>query len=196
MNLLAKSAAILAILIYVPTSYQVWRGQMKLNLATFLLWGALDAIAAGSMFVKGGNWSLPAAYVAGVALVIVAMLKARTFTWNKLETITSILVGVSIIVWLTAGPVMATLVSSCSMAIATIPQIWDTVRKPQECTLWVWFAYLIVNIMSTMAGKDWSVSERFYPTTCAVLTGIIFLLGLRKLFRDTRPNVNMADGWH
>lgn len=195
MNLLAKSAATLAILVYFPTTYQVLRGKMKLNLATFLLWGALDAIAAGSIFAKGGNWTLPAAYVVGVLVVIIAMLKARTFDWGRLETITSVMVGISILVWMFVGPVMATIVSSCSMAIATVPQVWDTWRKPQECTLWMWFVFLVINVMSTMAGKDWSVSERFYPATCTILTGVIFLLGLRKLSRPAL-NTSMADGWH
>jgi len=180
MNLLAMSAAVLALLIYIPTTVLVWRGELVLNLATFMLWGLLDAIAAASMFVKGGNWELPAAYVAGVACVLAAMIKARTFTWTWVETVTTVLVAASIIVWMFSGPVMATVVSTSAMLFASMPQIKDTWQKPQESTLWVWVAYLVVNTMSTVAGNDWSISERFYPAACTILTTVMVLLCLRK----------------
>ncbi|KND50898.1 MAG: hypothetical protein AB202_00635 [Parcubacteria bacterium C7867-007] len=176
------SAAALAIIIYLPTSIQVWQGKMKLNLATFLLWGVLDAIAALSIYVKGGNWALPAAYVAGVLLVIVAMLRARTFTWTRFETITTFMVAISIGVWMISGPVMATVVSTTAMVLAGIPQVKDAWQKPWEATVWVWFAYFVVNVMSTVAGKDWSISERFYPAACSVLTAIMVVLAMRKFW--------------
>ncbi|MBA3789305.1 hypothetical protein H0X32_02840 [Patescibacteria group bacterium] len=183
MNLLAFAAATLAVVVYIPTTIQVWRGKMQLNAASFLLWGLLDFIVAASIFVKGGNWLLPAAYVFGCSLVGVAILKSRTFKWTRLETVTSSLVLISIFVWWRSGPVMDTIISTAAVITAGLLQVWDIWRKPRESTLWLWVAYSIVNGLSTIAGKDWSISERFYPASCTVLTVVMVLLTLRKFGR-------------
>lgn len=185
MNILALTVAILALVIYIPTTVQVWRGKMVLNGATFVMWGLLDAIAAASIYVKGGNWLLPAAYVLGCALVIAAIIKVKSFTWTKVETFTAFLVFISMMVWWISGPVMATVASTAGVVIAGLPQTWDIWRKPEQSTLWVWAAYAFVNILSTIAGKDWSISERLYPGSCAVLTIVMVALTLRKFGKNS-----------
>jgi hypothetical protein len=156
---------------------------MVLNGATFGLWGLLDGIAASSLFVSRGNWFLPAAYVLGAGLVIAAIVKTKSFIWTKVETFTALLVIISIMVWWLSGPVMATVASTAAVVIAGLPQIWDIWRKPEESTLWVWAAYSLVNVLSTYAGKDWSISERLYPGACAVLTIVMVVLTVRKFYK-------------
>jgi hypothetical protein len=182
-NNLALIAGILGILFYLPAIAQLWRRRLTLNGATYLLWGLLDVIAGASILMKhGSNWLLPLVYAFMCFIILgVVLIRLGRFAWTTVETITTLAVLIAIIVWANVGPVWATVVSTLGVAIASIPQGWDMWRKPQETTIWVWAAFAMVNGLSTIAGKDWSITERFYPGVCLLATVALLLLSVRKL---------------
>ena len=180
MNTYQIVSTVIALCLYIPLAREILLGQVKQNLATWLLWGTLDALAATSMFVQGGNWHLPTAYVAGCTLVVICMIKARTIAWTRFETICSLMVIACLVGWKMSGPWLATILSTTGVALATIPQIKDAYKEPAEMPLLIYIGYTFVNTLSTIGGNAWTVEERLYPATCAVLCTLIVLVSCRR----------------
>jgi hypothetical protein len=59
MDILTLSGATLAVAMYIPLNKGILKGEVKQNIATFLLWITLDLIAAISTWLEGGNFLLP-----------------------------------------------------------------------------------------------------------------------------------------
>lgn len=179
MNTLAVFGALIAALMYVPLTISVWKGFPQ-NFATYFLWGLLDVIAAGSIMVKGGNFLLPATYVFCVIAVVLGILRTGTFKCGRVEWVTSLLVFLSIVVWMFVGSRAAVIVSSISVCLAGVPQLVDFWHKPREAPLGIYAGFMISNTISTFAGADWSIEERFYPASGSVLTMIFVLVAARR----------------
>lgn len=185
MNVYLKVSVIVALALYIPLSYQILKGKVKQNLATFILWGSLDAFAAASIFVSGGNFQLPFAYVFGCTAVIVCILRSGNYSWTKVETRVSILVGLCLVAWCVIvwgynNPWLATVLSTTGVVLAGLPQLRDSWRKPEDSPWLIYIGYTFANVMSTIGGKGWTVEERLYPFACSVFCGIIVLVSLRR----------------
>ena len=189
MNILAIVAAVLALSMYVPLCIQLWTGKISQNLATFILWGLLDGIAAGSIYLQGGNYLLPAFYVLGCIAVIASIIKARCVRWTRIETVTAIMVLVCIVVWYFVGNMWATIVSTLAVATAGIPQLIDTWRRPEESAPFTYVGFTVANLLTVVAGKDWSIAERFYPGVCTILTLAFVVLAFRKFQRHRQSAI-------
>jgi hypothetical protein len=176
---LAILGAAIAALMYVRLTIQVLRG-LEQNFATYALWGVLDAVAAGSLWMQSGNFLLPAVYVVSCCAVLYAILRARTFTWGWRETATSFFVIASIIVWLFVSNEMATVVSTAGVVAAGLPQLYDIWKKPREAPVFAYVGFAVANMLSTLAGHDWSVQERLYGGACTILTIVLVIIGARK----------------
>lgn len=180
LNIYQKVSVAMALFLYLPLGYQILRGTVVQNLATFALWGALDAIAGASMFIQGGNYQLPAAYVGGCIGIILCILKARTFGWTRYETQISVAVIICIVAWRVSGPWYATIFSTAGVVFAGLPQLKDSWQKPETSPLYTYVGFTFVNVVNTIGGKGWIVEERFYPFWCSVLCVAIVLASLRK----------------
>ena len=187
LNIYQKISTAVALCLYLPLSYQILKGQVKQNFATWILWGLLDGVVAASLYAQSGNWHLPAAYVCGCTLVLVCMFRATTFEWSNFETFICVLVGMCIVGWYFSGPWMATVLASISMALATLPQIKQAFDSPEEMPLGTYVGYVFVNVMSTIGGKNWSVEERLYSGICAVLTIVIVICALQRYLPSFKP---------
>ena len=182
-NVYQKVSTVVALCLYLPLAWQILKGQVKQNLATWLLWGTLDAIAAVSIFVQGGNWHLPAAYVVGCTFTIICMIRARVLAWTRFETIVSIMVIACLIGWKMSGPWLATVLSTTGLVLATVPQIKDAYKAPHEMPFLIYVGYTFVNVLSTIGGKAWTVEERLYPVSAAICCVVIVMVSGRKFFQ-------------
>lgn len=180
MNIWQFTSVILALGLYVPLAVQILRGSVKQNLATFVLWGLLDGIAGASLYVQGGNYQLPFAYMSGCMLTIGCILKSRTFSWTSFETKVSFLVVVSIVAWMVSGPYMATIFSTTAVVLAGIPQVKDSWKNPEHSPFMLYIGYTVANLLSTIGGKMWTVEERLYPFSCFLLCLVIVGVTSRK----------------
>jgi hypothetical protein len=194
MNLYQIASTVLAFLLYIPLAWQILTGQVTQNIATWILWGVLDAIAAFSMYMhkkekkegaraeEEGNWHLPTAYVLGCTMTILCMLKARLFNWTWFETITSFMVVVCIVGWKISGPRTATILSTAGVVLAGFPQVKDAMLHPEAMPFLVYLGFVIVNVLSTIGGKAWTVKDRLYPLACGGLCLLIALFSAQKFF--------------
>ncbi len=176
MNVYQKVSVVMALMLYVPLGYQIYTKKVSQNLATFILWGILDAIVAASIYVQGGNYQLPLGYIGGCCVVITCILLTDTGEWTWVETFISCLVALSIIAWALSGPWAATIFSTTGVVLAGLLQVKDAWFKPAEQPLAVYVGFLIANSLSVLGGKAWIVEERFYPTGCVILCFIIVMV--------------------
>jgi len=177
---------LLALSLYPPTARQILRREMEQNLATFILWGTLDAVVAVSIMFQHGNWYLPAAYVLGCMVVITALIIVKTYSWTWFETAIAIMVVACIVGWKISGPRMATIMSTTGVVLAGLPQLLDAYRKPATKPMIIYSLFTLANVLSVMGGKAWTVEERLYPSACSILCLMVTMAYGRKLF--SRPS--------
>ena len=175
------AAAVLAISMYIPLCIGILKGGVRQNLVTFILWGLFDAIAAIAAFLEGGNWQLPAFYVTGCLAVIATIWRTKTFSIGWVEYFFGGLVLICAVVWFFMSNEAAIVVATLALLLASVPQLKDTWLRPHEAPIWIYLGFTTANILSTLAGKDWSIAERLYPASCSLATIAFVLLAARKL---------------
>lgn len=170
MNVFAWISSILAILIYIPMWMQIRRGSVEQNLLTWLLWGALDGIATATIIFQKGNFLLPAAYtICSLVTTYFILRTGKKSAWTRFESFVTMLVLVSIIAWYSSGSRIATIASTIAVVIAGIPQIVDAWKDPRSMPLVAYIGFSVANALAIVAGKNWSIEERFYPVCIAVM---------------------------
>ncbi len=174
----------LATILYLYLAYQIKKGCAEQNLATWISWGLLDTVAGISLFVQHGNWYLLSVYIAGCILIIICIIGSAKFTWGWVEIVCFALVVVSIVIWKLSSPAYATIISTTGVAIACYPQIKDAILRPKTAPADIYIGFVIVNALSTAAGKSWTIDERLYPGVCTVLCILIVGPASRKYFNN------------
>jgi hypothetical protein len=122
-------------------------------------------------------------FTASGVITIACLLYKRLFSWTRFETFVTALVVVCLVVWALSGPMWATVASSVAVFIAGFPQIRDSWREPNLKTGLIYIGYTLVNLSSFIAGKDWSVKERFYYGLTTIMVLTIAAASLRKELR-------------
>lgn len=187
MNIYQKLSVILGLSLFLPLAWQILKGKVRQNMATFILWGSLDGIATGSIFLQHGNYQLPAAYTVGSMIIILCILRSRTIEWTWFESFVTILVVACIIGWKVSGPYMATVMSSTGLFLAGLPQLVNEAwKKPREFPTGLYLGYCAANILSTLGGKNWSVEERLYPVLAFAICALMVLASSRKYYSRPR----------
>ncbi len=186
MNVYQWASVILALVLYVPLGRMIVKGLVTQNLATFILWGSLDAIVGASMYFQGsGNFQLPFAYTLGCVFIISCILKSGNYAWTRFETQISIVVATCSLAWCVivfgfSNPWLATILSTVGVVSAGIPQLRDSWRKPEDSPLLTYVGFVVVNTLSVAGGTSWTVEERLYPASCTILCLLVVLASMRK----------------
>lgn len=183
MNLYSKLSVVIALTLYLPLAWQILTKQVTQNLATFILWGSLDLVAAASMLLQGGNWTLPAAYVGGCVIIIGCLIRVRSVKWTWFETAITVMVVICLVGWKMSGARMATILSTIGVVLAGFPQLADSYKEPEKQPLLIYVGFVVVNGLSVAGGRAWTIEERFYPASCVVLCLAIVLATARRYFR-------------
>lgn len=178
----------LASFLYICLFRQIREGSTEQNLATWVSWGLLDIVAGVSLYVQGGNWYLLAIYVGGSIVISARIFSCAKFTLGWIEAICFLLVVASIVFWIKSNdPSYATIISTVGVAVATLPQLKDTIVKPATSSPEIYSGFTIVNVLATIGGKAWTIEERLYPGVCTVFCLCIVLFSLRKYSVAERP---------
>ena len=199
MNTLALAGGLLGLLVFIPLCINVWQRTITQNLATFLLWGLLDGLAAASTYQAGGNYVLPALYAIGsIAVIACILLRSRSISWTWVETFCSVMALVCVAIWMNwdkqhfivlplSTAQIVIVLSSTALFIASMPMLKDAIVDPKTSAPLSYLGYTIANGLSTAAGASWAVEERFYASAAVVATTLIFLAGSRKWLAQQKP---------
>ena len=177
-------AGIVGFCAYIPLTIGILRNTARQSFAAFLLWGLLDSIAMVSAMLVQGNFWLAASNVAGTFSVAALLLLKRQYEWSRTETLTCVMVAACLIIWYNAGHTVALMASSVAVVIAGIPQMAHTWRSPRDTPIGVYGIWMASNILSLVAGKDWTIDERFYAgcgiVLCLSILGVTWISLLQQ----------------
>ncbi len=179
--ILSWTAGIIAFVLYAPLLIGIFKNQIKQSFATWMLWVLLDVIALGSIIAqKGDNWTLLACYISGGTIVAVLLIYKKQFRWTWIESATVSLVFICIFLWLASGPKLATIASTLAVCLSGIPQYVESRKEPDVNTGWIYLGYTLVNFLSFLAGKEWTIADRFYYGMTTLLCVSIAYVALQK----------------
>lgn len=182
----------LSIVLYVVLIRQIIKSTTKQSFATWSLWTMLDVIALVTTLMQEGNFLILVIYVIGGTVISLIILRWQGFSWEPFDLVVLALVIICMCVWTVSGPYGTTITSTVAVFIAGFPLMKMAFQKPHEQNLFIWTGFTIANALATAGGKEWSVPERFYPAVCTLLTGILLLGALQKLWRKAPPLAPLA----
>ena len=186
MDPLQLIAGIIGFSANIPLFIGICRNKIDQSFATFMLWALLDAIATITTILQHGNYLLPLGYSFTAAAITIALIVKKKITWSWVESLTALLVLVCLVLWYTIGDKAGTVASSLAVVIATIPQAVDTYKKPEKTPAGIYFIYFLAATLSFIAGKTWTVEERFYSGSVIFLTAVIILFSMRKVIKPVQ----------
>ena len=157
------------------------RGDLKQNFVTWLFWVLLDAIALFSTIQEGGNYLVLLLYVCGGSVITIAIFCKGHAKWTWVEFATIVLVAICLVVWYLYGSKASIVASTVAVCLSAIPMFYDFYKKPDSSVGWLYTGFTTVNILSTLAGKKWSMEERFYPVCCTALCALLALVSFQRL---------------
>jgi len=162
-------AGIIGFCAYIPLTIGILRNTARQSFAAFFLWGLLDSIAMVSAILIQGNFWLAASNVVGTFLIAALLILKKQNEWSRTETLTCVMVAACLIIWYNAGHTVALMASSVAVVIAGIPQMAHTRRNRHDTPVGVYGIWLVANVLSLVAGKHWTIDERFYAACGIVL---------------------------
>ena len=168
-------------LCYVPLIFGIVKNKIEQSFVAFFLWALLDIIATITSILADGNYWLPLSNAIGASTVAILLAIKKKFNWTWVESITAILVLVCLITWYVSGETAGIVASSLAVVIASLPQMVDTYKNPQSTPTLIYLVFLVANILSLIAGKSWTIEERFYPACAVFLCLVIASFSLRKI---------------
>jgi hypothetical protein len=180
MNYLALLGGIVGLVAFILLTIALLRSTTEQSFAAFFLWALLDAIATVTTIIEGGNYWLALSNATGSAIITIVLVAKRQVSWTWIETMTSILVVICLVVWYTSGEQAGIVASSLAVLIAGIPQMVDTFRRPESTSSLPYVVFFIGNVMSLVAGRAWTIEERFYQCVSISLTIVILVFSLRR----------------
>lgn len=180
MNYLAFVGGIIGLVAFLLLIIELLRSTTEQNFAAFFLWALLDGIATATTIIEGGNYWLALSNATGSAMITIILIVKKQVSWTWIETMTAILVVICLFVWFTSGELAGIVASSLAVLIAGIPQMVDTFRRPESTPSLPYAVFFIGNVISLMAGKEWSIEERFYQCISMTITIVILGFSLRK----------------
>jgi hypothetical protein len=178
-------AAIIGIGANIPLFIGIYKNKVEQSFAAFMLWALLDIIAATTTILQHGNYMLPLGYAFTASAIAILLVVKKQTNWSWVESTTSLLVLACLIIWYMAGDKAGTIASSLAVVIAAIPQGVDTFKKPESTPTNIYFWFVVANVLSFIAGKSWTVEERFYSGCVVFLTIVLFIFSMKK----TKPQV-------
>lgn len=188
---LPNLGAVLAFSTYWPLYKMTRAGTAKQNIATFILWGLLDAIAAVSTFLQPhGNYLLPLLYVTGCIVIIIAIVRSSMWKWGFWEWVATFFVGLSIILWMRSGSEWAIIFSALGVGVAMLPQLIDAWNEPDKAPYKLYYRFVIGNMCSlaTLAiGHRFTIEEHFYGAVCTAATLVFVIVAIVRMKALPQP---------
>ncbi|HZY82362.1 MAG TPA: hypothetical protein VFE50_22710 [Cyclobacteriaceae bacterium] len=187
MDILQPAGGIIGLVAYVLLIVALTRstsgGQQsdtEQSFAAFFLWALLDLIATITTIIEGGNYWLALSNAIGSSVITIILVYKKQVSWSWVESMTATLVVVCLVVWYVSGEQAGIVASSLAVVIASVPQMVDTFKKPGSTPLLPYMVFLVANIISFLAGKSWTIEERFYQACGIFLVVVIVAFALRR----------------
>ncbi len=180
MQYIVWAGAAIAFLAYIPLLLDIWRGNIRLNIATWLIWSFVDAVLFFALLANNASAFLAGAFEIGNIVVVLFILKGGEWRWRSFET--TVLVGaiISLGVWYYVSAFAATLtIVVIKYFIAIAPSLRDAYSKPERKQFLPWLMYSLGGLLSVIGGGSWTFANSFYPTVSCLANGAMAVLHAR-----------------
>lgn len=171
---------LLGIIIHIPLLVGIWSGKTRQSFTSYALWSALDFVAAYAIYAQNGNFWLPFLYAIGAGLASVSLLLKKNFSWSNLDSLVVFLVIVCVLIQYKAGPFSAMIASVLSLTVASIPQVVDTYKNPNNTPSFIYSIFCLANITSLIGAKSFALEQTLYAGSALIICLVITLLSLKK----------------
>lgn len=144
----------------------IYKKTMKLSFSTYFIWFVLSLIIAIASILEHGNYYLSLAYVLlnlGIALMV--LWAERKVYFPLWERIVVGLCAVCMLIWYFTGGTYAVVAASLATFTAGVPQFVVVYKHPKLTSPTVWLFGTLAPLFAIFSGKEWTIVERFYPTT-------------------------------
>jgi hypothetical protein len=174
------AGGLVALLLFIPMIAGIIKDGAKGHSgASWLLWGALDAILTVSLMERSGNYELPLGFTVGDIILVVLLVAKGHFKWGRFDTVVLALVIVCLLAWRLGGPTVAAIASTLGVCIAGVPGLVAMWKEPQPKVGTVWAGYVLANGLSFFGGTAMIVEERFAPGAFAMYSLAMFAVSRR-----------------
>ena len=175
------AGGVLALLLFIPMIAGILKhGAQGQSGASWLLWGALDAVLTVSLFERAGNYQLPLGFAIGDVALVVLLLAKGKFNWSRFDSgILGLVIG-CVIAWKLGGSKTAAVASTLGVCVAGIPGLVAMWKEPQRKVGTVWAGYILANGLSFFGGTAMTVEERFAPGMFAAYSLAMFAASRRS----------------
>lgn len=132
-SIIGAIAGILALLQAVPFIYSTLRGHTRPERATYAIWSVVNCILLFSYLSAGATTTagVNAAYTFTTLLILVLSIHHGVGGFTKLDLMSFVLAGLSIVLWVnTSNPLVALYLSMLVKFIGVIPTIVKTYYRP------------------------------------------------------------------
>ncbi len=167
----------------IPTyfAWTLYVDHIPQSVATWGMVFVLDALGLVLAF-KGGNekpymqlgWALAAGCI--FAAVI---LNGDQIVWGWTETVSVLLCGVAVMLWVTKSALTAQWAYMAALYISFVPLMADYWEKPQPDTLWLWLLTIASCLFAVLGAKERDFANTFVPWGAIGLNIVVVALCLR-----------------
>jgi hypothetical protein len=119
-----------------------WSEGINQNIASFSLYGVIDALFCASMWKAGFKKDavFPGLYAAVVTITVFVIYQNGAWHWGMIETSCSALVLLALAAWWKLGTKPAVIAGTVAISLATVPILLDGISHPEPWTWWFWIS--------------------------------------------------------
>lgn len=176
-------AGLIALLSFIPYIVSTIWGTTRPNRVTWGTWSFVQVILTATFWQSSENheaiW-VSVGYTVGV--ILVAMLSVKHGQSDKLDWVSIVGIGITIVIWYLAGALEGLVVILLVDGWAALPTVKKSALDPKSESFWSWVLGFIANTINLIAINNWHEPEILYPLYFFVLTGTVsYLLLSAKL---------------
>ncbi len=179
--LVAAFASLLAALVYIRCMF---KGQVRPNRVTWLMWSIAPFIATAAAISNGGGWAVVPVFMSGFSpfLILSASFLKKKAYWklSSFDYLCGALSGLALVFWfVTANANHAIMFAILSDAVAAAPTLRKAWRNPETESRWPFVVGVFSPITSFLVATAWSFSELAFPAYL-VLINILLVVSVSK----------------
>ncbi len=173
---------LLVVIANLPLYYLIYKKQIHLNIATFLLWILIDSIVILTTFFSGGEVAYTSyGFVLCDSLTMLLILNTKIWKWEKKETLVLILVVLGIILWqLTNAFYGLIFITILKYFIAGFPTLVDSYKRPEKGQSFFWLVITLSIFINILIIQNTVIQSYIFLYTGFIFNLLFGLLNLRS----------------
>ena len=178
-EILGGLSVVMGMACYAVYIHEIYRGNTKPHLFTWLIWGIIMSIAFVVQVVEKAG---PGAWHIGISALIVFFIAGMSFfrgekNITKSDWTAFIIALLAIPVWqITGNPLWAVVIVSMIDAAAFYPTFRKSWTKPWEESAKAYFICMIQYSVSILALERITFTTVLYPTIVTIMAGLLVLM--------------------